>query len=212
MGKIKQGILGGFSGTVGTVIGGTWKGITYMRAKAVSTSNPRTEAQQSQRAKFALGVRFLQSCTDFIRTGYKNYAIKQTASNAALSYILANAVTGSYPDYQIDYARVMVSRGALTIPANAQAGITGGAVRITWDDNSTSGSAKPSDKALAIVINPDNGEAVYKTEGATRTGGVETLNIPTDWTGDEVEVYLGFISEDGKEVSNSVYAGSLTIA
>jgi hypothetical protein len=30
MGTIKQGILGGFSGKVGTVVGGTWKGIHYM--------------------------------------------------------------------------------------------------------------------------------------------------------------------------------------
>ena len=31
MGTIKQGILGGFSGKVGTVVGASWKGITYMR-------------------------------------------------------------------------------------------------------------------------------------------------------------------------------------
>ena len=29
MGTISKGILGGFSGTVGTVIGGSWKGIDY---------------------------------------------------------------------------------------------------------------------------------------------------------------------------------------
>ena len=34
MGTINQGILGGFSGKVGTVIGGSWKGITYMRGIA----------------------------------------------------------------------------------------------------------------------------------------------------------------------------------
>ena len=31
MGKINQGILGGFSGKVGTVVGGSWKGTAYMR-------------------------------------------------------------------------------------------------------------------------------------------------------------------------------------
>ena len=30
MGKISQGVLGGFSGKVGNVVGGTWKGIGYM--------------------------------------------------------------------------------------------------------------------------------------------------------------------------------------
>jgi hypothetical protein len=41
MGKINQGILGGFSGKVGSVVGGSWKGISYMRGKAVSTKNPQ---------------------------------------------------------------------------------------------------------------------------------------------------------------------------
>ena len=40
MGTIKQGILGGFSGKVGTVIGGSWKGISYMRSQAQSVKNP----------------------------------------------------------------------------------------------------------------------------------------------------------------------------
>ena len=212
MGKINQGILGGFSGKVGTVIGGNWKGITYMRAKAVSVANPRTEAQQSQRAKFNLAVRFLQPCTDFLRRGYKNYAIKKTAFNAAMSYTLSNVITGTYPTFSIDYSKAMLSRGTLTTAANVQATIAGGVVKISWDDNSTSGSAKPTDSALAIVVNPDNGEAVYNIAGAKRSGCMEQLNIPADWTGDQVEVYLGFISEDGKEVSNSVYAGSVMVA
>ncbi len=48
MGKIKQGILGGFSGKVGTVIGGNWKGISYMRSIPQSIKNPRTDGQVSQ--------------------------------------------------------------------------------------------------------------------------------------------------------------------
>ena len=34
MGIINQGILGGVSGTVGNVVGGSWKGINYLRVKA----------------------------------------------------------------------------------------------------------------------------------------------------------------------------------
>jgi hypothetical protein len=45
MGKIRQGILGGFNGTVGTVVGGSWKGTAYMRGKAQSIKNPRTKSR-----------------------------------------------------------------------------------------------------------------------------------------------------------------------
>ena len=52
MGKIKQGILGGFKGKVGTVIGASWNGIAYMRGLAQSVKNPKTAAQLQQRAYF----------------------------------------------------------------------------------------------------------------------------------------------------------------
>lgn len=113
MGTIKQGILGGFSGKVGTVIGGNWKGIDYMRGKAASVSNPKTEAQLDQRARFGAALKFLQPLTSFIRVGFKNYAVKMTAFNSAMSYNLNNALAGGYPDYFIDYASALVSRGVL---------------------------------------------------------------------------------------------------
>ena len=52
MGKIKQGILGGFKGKVGTVIGSSWNGISYMRGQAQSVRNANTPAQQMQRGFF----------------------------------------------------------------------------------------------------------------------------------------------------------------
>ena len=53
MGTIKSGILGGFNGKVGSVIGASWKGISYMRGIAQSIKNPKTEAQVMQRDYFA---------------------------------------------------------------------------------------------------------------------------------------------------------------
>jgi hypothetical protein len=52
MGVITQGILGGFSGKVGPVVGGKWKDIDYMRGYIVP-ANPNTAGQQTVRTKFA---------------------------------------------------------------------------------------------------------------------------------------------------------------
>ena len=54
MGKIAQGILGGLSGKVGNVIGGSWKGIDYIRIKPSSVANPRTVGQVNQSNKVYL--------------------------------------------------------------------------------------------------------------------------------------------------------------
>jgi hypothetical protein len=212
MGTIKQGILGGFSGKVGTVIGGSWKGISYMRSQAQSIKNPRTEAQMEQRSKFALTLAFLKPVTAYVRTGFKTYANKQTAFNAAMSYVVKNAVTGTYPDYALDFSLALVSRGSLMPAENAAAVAGTGKIAFTWTDNSGVGDAMATDLAMPLVFNKDKGEAVFNTAAATRADGTAEVNTPADWVGDKVELYLGFISADGKTVANSVSLGEETAA
>ena len=84
MGTIKQGILGGFSGKVGTVVGSSWKGISYMRGQAQSVKNPRTAKQMAQRDKFSLALSFIRPIQSFIQVGFKTYAQKQSEFNAAM--------------------------------------------------------------------------------------------------------------------------------
>jgi len=213
MGKISQGVLGGFSGKVGNVVGGTWKGIDYMRIKPANVTNPRTEGQVDQRSKFSTVLRFLQPMTDFLRVGFKLYANKMTQFNAAMSYNLNNAITGAYPNFMVDYASALVTRGNLTGAANGAASSpSAGDVQITWDDNSGSGSAQATDKALIVLLNTTRQEAVFTTAGPARSAGTETISVPSEYTGEDVEVFLGFISEDGSKVANSSYLGSVTVA
>ena len=211
MGTIKQGILGGFSGKVGTVIGSSWKGISYMRGRAQSVRNPRTEGQMEQRSKFSLTLDFLKPITAYVRTGYKTYANKQTAFNAAMSYIVKNAVSGAFPNYALDYSLALVSRGNLTQPLNANATMSAGKTTISWTDNSGQGDAQATDVAMPLAFNTDKGEAVFSTSAATRADQSAELTFPADWAGDTVEIYLGFISADGINVANSFYLGSHSV-
>ena len=211
MGKIKQGILGGFSGKVGSVVGGSWKGINYMRGKATSIKNPQTLQQMKQRNKFALALSVLQPITAFVRVGFKRYAHRKSEFNAAMSYTVKNAIVGTYPDYEIDYSKLLVARGTLTGANSATATPQMGKIRIAWGDNSGIGEAQPTDKSLAVAINPAKGEAAYLTDGAQRSVGSEDLIVSPFWSGDEVEVYLAFISENGKDVATSAYCGSVTV-
>lgn len=212
MGKINQGILGGFSGKVGNVIGGNWKGIDYMRVKPASVANPKTEGQVDQRSKFSTALRFLQPLNEFLKVGYKNYAVKMTQFNSAMSYTLKNAITGAYPDFTIDYANALVSRGSLTVAKNgAVSSSSNGVVDFAWTDNTGDGSAKATDKAMLLIINKGKGEAIFTTAGNARSTEGQTLAIPDDYAGDQVECFISFVSEDGLTVSNSKYVGSVTL-
>ena len=128
-----------------------------------------------------------------------------------MSYTIDNAVTGNYPDYAIDAAKVVISRGALTPGADTELGVAGSNVLVKWGDNSGSGSALATDKALIAVVNQSKGEAITVAGGAARSAGREEVAAPESWVNCELDCYLGFVSADGREVSNSVYVGEIVI-
>jgi hypothetical protein len=212
MAIISHGILGGVSGKIGNVIGGSWKGIDYLRIMPASVANPKTPAQMDQRSKFVTVIKFLQPMVDFIRVGFKLYAIKMTQFNNAMSYNLNAAISGTYPDYTIDYSKALVSRGSLTSATGATvASLSSTSMALSWSDNSGAGAALATDKSLVLAYHTDTGTVVYNTAGASRSVGEHTITVPTELAGGTFETFLGFISEDGKQVSNSVYVGSVTL-
>ena len=213
MGKIAQGILGGLSGKVGNIIGGSWKGIDYIRIKPSSVANPRTEGQVNQRNKFTITLEYLQATKDFIKIGYKSFAVKKTEFNAAMSYVLNNAVGGIAPNFTIDYSFALLSRGSLSGVLNGATDLTtAGQVSFDWDDNSAEGNANVTDKAMVLVYNPSKKESISILDGADRTVGSQVVTIPNTYAGDTVELFMAFVSVDGTQVSNSVYLGSGTAA
>ena len=213
MGKISQGILGGLSGKVGNVIGGSWKGIDYLRIKPSSVANPRTEGQVNQRNKFTITLEYLQANKEFIKIGYKAFATKKTEFNAAMSYVLNNAVGGVAPNFTIDYANALLSRGSLSGALNPTIDLsTPAQVTFAWDDNSAEGNANATDKAMVLVYNPSKKESIYILGGADRIAGTQLLRIPNTYAGDTIELFMAFVTEDLKTVSNSVYLGSGTAA
>ena len=208
MGKIGQGILGGLSGKVGNIIGASWKGINYIRIKPVSVANPRTPGQVNQRNKFSATLEFLQPLIGFVNLGYKFYKNKQSAFNAAMSYVLTNAITGSAPDFTVDYPVALLSRGSLSGPLQPSMTMGSGEVQVGWVNNSGSGNAVATDVAMLVVYNPAKKDAVSMLEGASRITGTEVLAVPADYVDDTVHVYMAFISADGNQVSDSVHVGS----
>jgi len=218
MSKIKHGILGGFSGRVGNVIGSTWKGKSIMKIRPASVSNPNTERQQQQRLKFNLVGRFNQAHRNSIRIGFRAYTREMTSSNAAMSYNLANAVAGSYPDLYIDFSKVMLSMGTLAsvseLSALSEATAT---VTLNWTPGSQVGNAGDSDQLIVSLYDSVSGEVVYFPGCASRLDSTATLTLPAAWSGRTAEVFVFLVSivvtsADRESVSNTLYAGSVEIS
>lgn len=214
MATFNKGILGGFSGKVGNVVGGSWRGIDYMRSKPTKVNNPNTPAQQTQRQKFALMMGLLKKIKPVIQAGFKTGNRRQTAFNSAASYNLKKAVSGTAPDVEIDFAALMVSRGTLMQAQGATAESNNpGELVFSWSDNSGMGNAQPDDRALILVYNPVREQAIFNVEdGPIRGDATYTMTVPDNYAGEQVETYIGFASADGSEASDSSYLGAITVA
>ena len=122
MGTIKQGILGGFSGKVGTVVGANWKGISYMRGQAQHVKNPRTAAQTFNRNALKIVTNFLQPAAAIMRLTFAEYARKTTAFNKAVSINYHKCIKNVAGQPEIDYEKIVVSKGSLKSFSDAMAG------------------------------------------------------------------------------------------
>lgn len=212
MGIIKDGVTGGFSGKVGTVVGGNWNGIDYMRSRAASYTDAKSTPQLDQRAKFSVVIQFLKPLKSFLRVGFRSKAINMSAYNAASSYHLENALKGTFPDYEIDYSRVMVSHGKLPGTLNPAA-IPGSAAEIefSWENNSSTIGAMADDKAVLIIYNPAKQTVLPIVGGNARRSGGQRISLPSQFSGDEVHCYLSFQNASQSMISESRFAGSVRV-
>jgi hypothetical protein len=212
MGSISKGILGGFCGKVGTVIGYIHNGMACMRSLPTSVFNPRTQAQLEQRARFSTAIAFLQPLTEFVKIGFRNASTKMSAFNSAMSYTMKNAIRGLYPDFSIDYANALLSRGTLAGALNPNAlSVAAGQVTFSWDDNSGELNGEATDAALIVAYNPTRNEAVFTNGESARVDGTQTLAVPTSYSGDTLECYIAFMDAKGR-MATSKYAGPVVVA
>ncbi len=212
MSKLKKGLFGGLSGKIGKLVFGTWKGISYLRSLPVSYNNPKTPAQLRQRSIFTITMDFLRPLKDFVKFSYRESAVNMTEFNKAMSWNMKNAFSGEGTNVQFDYAAARVSHGDLTTAKNPMIeSLSGNTVKVTWVDNSGEGSAGKSDRLLLLAYNAVKKQATWITHGIYRATGQAEIQLPDDYAGDTIHLYLAFARPDYSSSSNSSYLGSISV-
>ncbi len=203
MGKINQGILGGVSGTVGSVIGSSWKGISYLRGKAQSHKDANSELQQATRKTFSKLVKLASSLlTSVIKPIWSNKVPQRTGSNIFIKENFGHV----NPDFPlVENEGIVLSTGPLPLPENIMvqknAAVPRGVI-ISWTDNSGSFMAS-SDDVLRIVAIAGDSAITVGTAGAMRAD--ENAEIVLPFTeGQTVRVYVFFENSIQSIYSNDV--------
>jgi len=213
MGKLINGINGPFSGKVGTVVGYVSRGKPIMRGLPnINKSRKPSPSQAQQRVKFSLMNKFLGPVIPFLNITNKTDNPDLSGYNKAFSYNVKNAISGSYPDLAINYEMALLTRGDLpNVKQSSAVSATTGKITLSWTDNSGSGQASSGDKAFVAVYCPEKALSwEYGLELAERSAGRFLFDV-ANFSGYLVHVYMGFLSANGNEVSDSLYVGPVQV-
>ena len=212
MGTFEQGYMGPFRGKLGTAVGSRWKGLYVLRSRPPrKRSGPASESQLEVQAKFLLMTKFLRPLTDLLNQTFKKSAVNMSGANKAFAEN-KKAVTGAYPDFAIDYAKVVLSAGNFDNAGDPAAkSAEAGKLVFTWTDNSKANrKTLISDLAFVAAYSEELNSWIFEPKAATRNAGTCTLDV-AEFSGKPVQTYIGFMSADGKKVSTSLFTGAVNV-
>lgn len=212
MGTQLKGPLSAFRGKVGTIIGTIVKGRNIVTSLHTRSSKLPTQAQLDQRRKFGLVTSFLSYFGDLIEIGFSGQTTIGSPMNAAVAYNLKYAVTGISPNFSINFSELSFSRGKLIGPKDSEVeALAAAKLKFNWMASNTAQKlTDPADQLLILVYNQSKDEVITAIDAALRRDLTYTLQLPSDFSGNEVYCYMAFVNADGR-VSDSIYAGSIAV-
>lgn len=211
MARLLEGILGGFSGKVGTVVGFTRNGKQFMKSRPKPRTGAPTAQELANRKKFAATQSWLKPITGFVRVGFKTYSQSGHGFNSAKSYLSKNALIGTAPDFYVDLQQALVSWGDLPGAENTAARSEAEKTLTFFWENNLQDSDRKNDHVMMLAYDIERGLASYTTSGAKRKAGTDVLEVPEEFAGREVDVFIAFISEERTEMSKSQYLGKVLV-
>ncbi len=200
MGKIRQGILGGFSGKVGTVVGASWNGIYYMRGLPQSYKKSRSSKQKMQQGYFRELIALSgQLSDDDLKAIYpkrpkgmtrRNLLVKQLAAFAVVSddtktVDLANLCTlGNAPTTDLPKVKVDVKRSGL---------------QISWDETTYYRDQHPDEYPVIMLANITQQKLFLVPSTVVLKGsGKQSFEINIKPYGSERDDFSGFMFATGQ--------------
>lgn len=205
MATSRNGIMGGFSGKAGPVVGTTWKKTNVVKSSSKKTI--RKEDLLPQSFAFKMMSEFLSCFTDDINLGFYHRKNKVSPFNKAMRINLNAAVIGESPDYEIDYENIIFSKGDLETAWIATATRIGETqININWEIPETLELKQVGNDAVRLLIyNATRKTAMSVNYAATRRDLSMDINFDPVFKDDQFHIWMYFISPDGKSVSDSDY-------
>ncbi|SEB05924.1 DUF6266 family protein [Pedobacter hartonius] len=209
MATLRPGSLGTLIGRVGNMVFYELNGKIVGRTIGVVDSY--SDAQLGNQMGFGLTTLLLNPVNQFIRAGFKTTPKEPGWNFHSLAFSLnkKNALTGKYPNVEIDFTKVIFSMGGLPLPKNPQVKLAGNCLEFSWEADPETKGNDERDQVMLVAYFPETLQAMTVQSGSPRTSEKHTILLPSFKGKKVIETYIAFISEDRERVSNSVYLGQI---
>ena len=203
MGVIRRGLLGGFSGRVGNIVGSSWKGIAVIKSLPLSVANPQTTGQVTQRNKFSLTVDFsTKILSAWIKPLWDRFASQMSGYNAFVS----KNVKLCDPNNLLQAYGFVLSSGKMPEVADIALVVNteNKTLNLSWNTD-LHGSYETNDDSMYILLTfEDMPDAVMIDSNSNRSDGSVILSAPTGTDlNKKVGVAICARRPDGTVVSDS---------
>lgn len=205
MAKPVMGILGGFSGKVGTVVGSIRNGKPTMRAVGYRNPNKVTEKQLIQRERFTISKKLSTHLLPIFEIGLRNEVGESKITNAAVKHLLGSDMLTMGVKPEVNYPKLLLSKGTLPQLYNPNFTVVNRAFRVTWINNSNFLKADGTDLLFFVAIYPEIEAVVIHEMAVTRDA--QELEVPISPFNEakEAHCYLFLASQLNMEVSKTLY-------
>ena len=201
MARLDQGLLGGYSGKLGTTVGATWKGINVVRTYQPNVANPNTKPQRDHRYKFRdiaqLGSFFLAS---MVKPFWDKAAKKMSGYNAFVS-INARAMSDSLG---FNPMKFVIGNGQMGHPdGDAMLDESSKSIVVGWDKDENVLYGQKTDKLYAIAFNYVGEPIGYTLGEYTRASSQAAISLVENADISEAILCLAWLSENGLHQSTT---------
>ena len=139
-------------------------------------------------------------------------ADRMTPTNAALQLNIAQAVIGTYPSFELDYSKILISSGSFIGGGATAASVNSGVLTVDWDFAlSTLYNSKADDQVIILLYQPTVDEFITAPVPPLRAEGTVDITIPDHLLGGKGHVWVFFADRKGTKVSRSSYLGELDL-
>ena len=197
--------LSGISGKVGPIVAYMMNNKQYIRSLP-NPRDPKTPAQLAQRAKFSLVNKRLSPFKQLIK---QNYGNDSSAYRKLVGKTIRECVVGEYPDLAIDFSRVLLAEGQVSLPADVTATYQADAMQVTlhWDPLLPPRArwCQPDDLVNVIVSHISYRTLIRSHHIAKRADGTATVDLYNTWNPSTIHCWIYFTSLNLDHYSNSLY-------